>query len=128
MAQTKFSVPCMSRGLATTQVLLACFVFLQACKLKLHLCHHKGEKRCKSGSQRVQKYVKVIAKEYNIWGNFRGVTSGNQQRGGQVLFLTPLICVLFSYQSCQPTNKQPQRNIWKDVLLRGDYIETCIDM
>ena len=86
MAQTKFSVPCMPRRLATTQVLLACFVFLQACKLKLHLCHHKGEKRCKSGSQRVQKYVKVIAKEYNIWGNFRGVTSGNQQRGGQMFF------------------------------------------
>ena len=39
MAQAKFSVPCMPRRLATTQVLLACFVFLQACKLKLHLCN-----------------------------------------------------------------------------------------
>ena len=72
MAQTKFSVLCMPRRLATTQVLLACFVILQACKLKLHLCHHKGEKRCKSGSQRVQKYVKVIAKGYIIYGEIQG--------------------------------------------------------
>ena len=95
----------MPRRLATTQVLLACFVFLQACKLKLHLCHHKGEKRCKSGSQRVQKYVKVIAKEYTIWGNFRGVTSGNQQRGGQMFSLnsTHMCVVLLPIMS---TNKQ----------------------
>ena len=37
----------------------------------------------------------VIAKEYNIWGNIRGVTSGNQQRGGQMfLFYSTHMCVV----------------------------------
>ena len=47
----------------------------------------------------------VIAKEYNIWGNIRGVTSGNQQRGGQMFFLfysTHMCVVLLPIMS---TNK-----------------------
>ena len=73
-----------------------------------------------SGSQRVQKYVKVIviAKEYNIWGNIRGVTSGNQQRGGQMfLFYSTHMCVVLL--PIMSTNKHmdrctPQRS---DVLI-----------
>ena len=71
------------------------------------------EKRCKSGSQRVQKYVKVIAKEYNIIGgiNIRGVTSGNQQRGGQMFFFK-----LHSYVCCSATTHvNQQANNLKEI-------------